>query len=415
MSLYSNAIKLINNVSKKAGIVSSVTSALVYPERQIEVNLPVKMDDGAIKNFMAYRVQHSSLAGPYKGGIRFSNSVDIDEVKGLATLMTVKNAVVGLPLGGGKGGVVVDTKDISICEKERIARAYIRSLAPNIGVEVDIPAPDMYTDSQTMAWMADEYIKLGNPNALGVVTGKPVTMGGSLGRDTATAQGAAYVFSSYCAANNQKCKPGMKVIIQGFGNAGYNLAKILNRMGHVIVGLSDSSGAIYNDLGLDLDVVVQVKSVSRKITSYADANSAEVLTNQELLIKQCDGLFLAALENQITAENADQILAPVIFELANGPVTSEADEILNDKGTHVLPDVLLNAGGVTVSYFEWIQNKTGDYWSESVVFDKLQTKMESAFSVIHKIKTTENVSYREAAIWKALKRLEELSMLRGCV
>lgn len=409
MSLYQNVIKKIQEVAITANISNEFVEMFIIPDRQIESRLSIKMDDGSMKSFHSYRVQHDNLAGPYKGGIRFSEGIDIEEVKGLATLMSIKNAVVGLPIGGGKGGVVVNTRAISTNEKEKIARQYVRIFSQNIGPEIDVPAPDMYTDSQTMAWMADEYIKLGNPNGLAVVTGKPISMGGSLGREKATAQGAAFVFNSYCSVNADSCHSKMSVAIQGFGNAGGHLARIMNDQGYKVVAVSDSSGALYNKEGLDVELLLKIKKETGKLKGYSDTDDAQILTNQELLSLDCDIMFLAALENQITKDNAASIRAKVIFELANGPVTPEADVTLESKGIEVIPDVLVNAGGVTVSYFEWLQNKADKYWSLEEVDSKLKDLLDVAFSEIYEIKSSQNISYRDAALWKALKRLEGLA------
>lgn len=414
--LYENTIQQIQNASNLMKLDSSVQKAISEPQKIHWVNFPLRRDNGEIEIMEGYRVQHNNWAGPYKGGIRFSDQVDLDEVKALSAWMTIKCSVVGIPLGGGKGGVKVDAKSLSSSEKERLTRGFVRAIADYIGPDLDVPAPDMYTDGQVMAWATDEFVKLKGGNPLGVFTGKPVAFGGSVGRDKATAQGGVYVLEDYVAMHNLN-PAETRVVIQGFGNAGANAAEILHKQGYKVIGLSDSSGGLIAEGGFDMSETLTCKIENGAVVNcmHTALNQAEVkkVTNQELLETDCDILILSALENQVTKENAANVKAKIIIELANGPVTPEADTILSGKNITVLPDILMNAGGVTVSYFEMVQNAAGYYWTAAEVQSRLKDIMRKAFADVNEVKTTYNCTYREASFITALKRLETLAGLRG--
>jgi glutamate dehydrogenase/leucine dehydrogenase len=363
--------------------LQGVSEWLFKPERVVKVTLPVILDDGAVHTFNGYRVLHNTARGPGKGGIRFYPSVDEDEVKALATWMTWKCAVVDIPFGGAKGGVECDTTKMSTEEKRRVTRRFISALGDNIGPYTDIPAPDMYTDSTTMAWIYDTY-EMTHPNAnnLGVVTGKPVDLGGIPGRSTATAQGSVFVTEhllSMGAVPTLRNIEGATVSIQGFGNAGRHAAFILRDMGAKVVAVSDSKGGAYDSNGLDLQVVEAHKKATRSVLGTRGTEQLGVLDALEV---NCDILIPAALENQITLANADKIKAKMVVEAANGPTTPGADRILANKGIVVVPDILANAGGVVVSYFEWVQNLQHEQWDEHTVHDRLRAKMYRATEVV---------------------------------
>ena len=360
-----------------------VSEWLFKPERVVKVTLPVILDDGELHTFNGYRVLHNTARGPGKGGIRFYPSVDEDEVKALATWMTWKCAVADIPFGGAKGGVECDTTKMSTQEKRRVTRRFISALGDNIGPYTDIPAPDMYTDSTTMAWIYDTY-EMTHPNAnnLGVVTGKPVDLGGIPGRTTATAQGSVFVAEhllSMGAVPALRSIEGATVSIQGFGNAGRHAAFILRDLGAKVVAVSDSKGGAYDSSGLDLQVVEAHKKETRSVLG---ARGTEQLGVLDALEVSCDILIPAALENQITLANADKVKAKLVVEAANGPTTPGADRILADKGVILVPDILANAGGVVVSYFEWVQNLQHEQWDEHVVHDRLRAKMYRATEIV---------------------------------
>lgn len=382
---------------------------LSHPQKTLMVTLPVRMDDGHMEYFDAFRVQHSELRGPFKGGFRYLPNVDLDEIKALATEMTFKCAVVGIPYGGGKGGVCCNAKEMSEGELERLTRKYVQAVYQIIGPDHDIPAPDMYTNPQIMAWFMDEYSRLVNQYSPGVVTGKPIEVGGSLGRGTATAQGGAYVLEEYMKRHDINPSE-TKVVIQGFGNAGQFAAEILHSMDFTITGVSDSKGGIYNHDGMDPYCVAKAK---KDKGSVVDCDEGEVVTNEQLLEKPCDVLVLAAMENQVTEKNMKHIKAKIILELANGPTTSEADEYLTENGTIVIPDILANAGGVTVSYFEWLQNHVQYYWPLEEVNAKLKrTMIESAVRVFD-FQQEYKCTMRQAAYISAFDRLDKAMKLRG--
>ena len=370
---------------------------LQTPMRQIEHKLEIDMDDGSQKVFEAYRIQHNNWGGPFKGGIRFHPQVDIDEVRTLAALMTFKTAVAGIPMGGGKGGITVDPKKLSGNEREKLNRAWTKAFKDAIGPEIDVPAPDVNTSSVDMDVIADEF---GHP---AVVTGKSLEKGGSLGRDTATAMGGWYVLQ-HLKDKLYLDPETFTVVIQGFGNAGATFADICARHGVKVVGTSDSSGGIYNAAGLDIAALHEHKKNTRSVQDFPGAKN---ITNAELLELECGVLVPAALEAQITKDNAANIKAKVVLELANGPVTVEADDILFGKGIPVIPDILANSGGVTVSYFEWDQNMKGEKWTAAKVDEMLKDHMVRAADAVWKAHEEHKTDMRRAAFIVALERLEK--------
>ena len=433
---FENALSQLNKALKYLNLTPSQIERLRNPEKVITVNFPVEMDKGETKIFHGFRVQFNSARGPYKGGIRFHKQVDMDEVKALAFWMAIKCAVADLPLGGGKGGVEVDPKKLSEGELERLSRSYVRAIASDIGPEVDVPAPDVNTTPQIMKWMVDEYIKLKiNPfdklrtrneklkieekeksRLMGTFTGKPLDFGGSEGRDEATGRGGFYVLQSLLDKLKTKDqRPKTTVAVQGFGNVGFYIAKFLYKAEFRIVALSDSKGAIVvKDINKDSfnpDLVLQCKKEKGLLShcycvgSVCDLKNGGNITNEELLELPVDILVPSALENQITSENAERIKAKVILEMANGPTTPEADNVLYNKGTVLIPDVLANSGGVTVSCFEWMQNLEGSHWSREEVDKKLKEKMGSAFNSIWKTSEEKKVDLRTAAFIVAIRRI----------
>jgi glutamate dehydrogenase (NAD(P)+) len=382
---------------------------LQNPKRVLIVNFPVKMDDGDLENFTGYRIQHSITRGPAKGGIRYHPSVDLDEVSALAAWMTWKAAVVNIPYGGAKGGVKCNPKEMSKGELERMTRRYTYEIAPIIGPEKDIPAPDVYTDAETMAWIMDTYSMLQGYCIPGVVTGKPIELGGSLGRKEATAQGCVYTIQEAAKHLGMDLEKAT-VAVQGFGNAGYNAAQIINRLGPRIIAVSDSRGAICNAEGLIPARVLKHKQETGSVDGYKEADE---ITNEELLAMECDILIPAALENQITKENAHTIRAKIVAEAANGPTTPSADDILYENGVFVIPDILCNAGGVTVSYFEWVQNIQALFWTLDEVNDQLGRIMRRSFWDVVSITKKQKVHMRTAAWMLGVGRVAEATRLRG--
>ncbi len=383
--------------------------ALLLPDRVIEVSIPVRMDDGSTRVFTGYRSQHNAARGPYKGGIRYHQDVTKDEVMALSTWMSIKTATLDLPLGGGKWGIIVDPKTLSKWELERLSRGWVAKLYKYLGPLDDVPAPDVNTGGEIMSWMVDEYSHLSGHWSPGTFTGKPLSIGGSLGRDTATAQGWAYVLDAYLESKWENIS-GKKVIIQWAWNAWGHMMKILWKMGATIVGTSDSHGAIYDPSGLDIEKILTIKAEKKSLSEYT---GVQKLTNPELLEKECDILIPAALENQITEENAGKIHARLILELANGPVTPDADNILFQKWIPVIPDILANAWGVTVSYFEQVQNSMNYSWSREEVQEKLKLKMETALSWVLKSALEHHVMLRTGAYIIATKRILEAMKVRG--
>lgn len=406
---FQNALKQLQNAAEKFEVDREVLERLRMPDRLLQVAIPVRMDDGKVKVFEGYRVQYNASRGPYKGGIRFHPQADTAEVKALAFWMTFKCAVVGIPFGGAKGGVRVDPKQLSEGELERLSRGFARHLAQFIGPDLDIPAPDVYTTPQIMAWIMDEYSKIHGSHQPAVITGKPVAVGGSRGRDIATAQGGFYVLKSLAAKMRLPARK-TRVVIQGFGNAGAVMARLLSGAGYKVVGVSDSKGGIYDPEGLPYGPVAEHKHRTGTVQKFKGARN---LSNEKLLELPCDVLIPAALENQITEKNAGRIKARAVLELANGPTTPEADQKLFKKKITVVPDILANAGGVTVSYFEWVQNRQGYYWTEAEVLQKLQPIMDDAFKQVWSRHEKYKVDMRTGAYILALERIAEAMKLRG--
>lgn len=387
---------------------------LKKPQRLLKKRISVKMDNGKNKTFQTYRSQHNDARGPFKGGVRFHENVTEDEVKALSTWMTIKCAVVGIPYGGGKGGIIVDPKKLSQDELERLSKAYSDFLTPHIGPWVDIPAPDVNTNEQTIAWFLEAYEKKIGHHSPATFTGKPVSLGGSQGRTEATGQGGVYALQKYAKLIGLKPKT-TTIAIQGFGNVGFWFAKLARELGYRVVAISDSSGGILNKRGVNPDQLLKLKKEHGSLKAVADKKDYKSISNDDLLGLDVSVLVPAALENAINKNNAAEIKAKAIIEMANGPVTPEADEVLNAEKVDVLPDVLCNAGGVTVSYFEWIQNLHGNTWSIDLVNEKLKTIMDDAFDQVQEIKNTKKVSYRQAAYVLGVKRVIDAMILRGRV
>ena len=379
------------------------------PKRQMVVSVPTRMDDGSVKVFEGYRVQHNIARGPAKGGIRYHPNVSLDEIKALAAWMAWKTAVVNIPFGGGKGGVVCDPRRMSRTELERMTRRYVSEILPIIGPDRDIPAPDVYTDEQTMAWVMDTYSMTVGYSCLGVVTGKPVSLGGSEGRHEATARGCLFVTQEACKVKRLSLK-GATVAVQGFGNAGSIAARLFHEQGARIIAVSDSKGGVVNPRGLDPLKAIKHKEKNGSVVALAGTSR---IRNEELLELKCDILIPAALENVITSENAPRIKAKIIAEAANGPLTPMADDILARKGVFLLPDILANAGGVTVSYFEWVQDLQNFFWDEGDVNQKLETIMKRAFREVHETSLRYRVHMRTAAYILAISRVAEATLVRG--
>jgi glutamate dehydrogenase (NADP+) len=416
--LFADASKRLQAAMKYVSISEDALERLKYPKSSLKVSIPVRMDDGTLKIFQGYRVRYDDTRGPAKGGVRYHPNVSLDEVQSLAFWMTFKCAVLNLPFGGGKGGVTVDPKALSKLELERLTRGYIDAIADFIGPNVDIPAPDVYTNAMVMGWMMDQYSIICRQITPAVVTGKPLTMGGSAGRDGATATGAFFVIESILPKFEQVPQE-TTVAVQGFGNAGALLAELLAKAGYKVVAVSDSQGGIYAKKGLDIPSIRQYKASGNGVkavycqSSVCNIVEHEILTNQELLALDVDVLIPAALENQINEENVGDIKAKYIFEVANGPTTSAADKILEEKGIHVFPDILVNAGGVTVSYFEWVQNRSGLYWALEEVNQRLKQKIVEEAEHIWSISQELAISLRTAAYVHGLNRLGEALDAKG--
>jgi len=402
-------IEGIKKAGNGADLHYSHVEILKNPQRVIEVSIPIIMDSGELKVFTGFRVQHNDVRGPYKGGLRYHPKVDLDEVKALAFWMSIKCAVADIPYGGAKGGIAVDPKQLSQAELERLTRSYVRAMSDFVGPDKDIPAPDVYTNPQIMAWFMDEYSKIKGRNVPAVITGKPVEIGGSLGRDTATAQGGIYVFEHLLKEINFK-KKDITIAIQGFGNAGMNFAIIAHKHGYKIAAVSDSQGGIFNPSCLDINKVLSQKE---KIGSVINFPGAKNITNEKLLELPVSVLVPAALERVITEKNANRIKAKIILELANGPVTIEAGEKLFKKGIIVVPDVLANSGGVIVSYFEWVQNTRHFYWDLEKVNDRLEFQIGKAFQSVWKIASENKINMRSAAYIVAITKISKALKIRG--
>lgn len=402
----------LDKAAKVMALDADIYAELMEPMRILEVSIPVRMDDGSTKVFKGFRSQFNDALGPFKGGIRYHWNVTRDEVKALSAWMTWKCAIVGLPLGGGKGGIIVNPMELSEGELERLSRGYIRRIYKYIGPRQDVPAPDVYTTPQIMAWMMDEYEALVGEKAPGVITGKPIAVGGSQGRGFSTAQGGVYVIQDLQHKLGKKPEE-TTVAIQGYGNAGSYVAEILHHLGFKIVAASDSKGGVYDPKGLDPKALSAVKSQKKKLNEVCmSGGECRFVDNEEILQLPVDILVPAALESVIHAENADKVQAKVVAELANGPTTPEADEILFKKGCIVVPDILCNAGGVSVSYLEQVQNAYMYYWSEEEVLMKLKKIMSDSFASVWEIMEAKKVDMRTAAYVLALERVSKAMMLR---
>ena len=389
-----------------------VHALLREPMRTLEVHFPVRMDDGTVKTFTGFRVQYNDARGPTKGGLRFHPEETIDTVKALAAWMTWKCAVVDIPYGGGKGGVICNPKELSTGETERVARGFIRAIGRFIGPEKDVPAPDVYTTPQIMGWMMDEYSTIVGYNAPGVITGKPISLGGSLGRGDATARGTVYCVIEAAKVLGIDLK-GATVAIQGYGNAGHYCGTLMQELaGSKIVAVTDSRGGVYDPNGIDSEAAYQHKQSTGGVSGF---NGLKAITNDEVLELDVDVLIPAAIENVITDKNAANVKAKIVAEAANGPTTPEADEILHKNGVYVIPDFLCNAGGVTVSYFEWVQNIGGFYWKIEDVHTRLKERMVKAFYETHEMAKQHNVDNRVGAYLVSIARVAEAMQLRGWV
>ncbi|MBI4032835.1 Glu/Leu/Phe/Val dehydrogenase [Candidatus Berkelbacteria bacterium] len=400
---YETMLGSVRKAAKTLKLDPNLIPLLTNPERVLEVSVPLKYDDGHVAVYRGYRVQYNGARGPYKGGIRYHQDVDLDEVKALAGWMTWKCAVVDLPYGGGKGGIAINPKLLSDAENERLTRTFARRLSPIVGPTVDIPAPDVNTTSQIMAWFRDEYEQVTGTSAPGVITGKPVDQGGSLGRDTATARGGVDVLLAYLKEIKRNPK-GMTVAIQGYGNAGAHAAELLMGTGMIVVAVSDSKGAIHDPHGLDAAALAAHKAESGSVEGFPGSTA---LSPAELLTLDVDILVPAALENQLTKSNAPNVNASVVLELANGPTTPEADKILAKKRVVVIPDILANAGGVTVSYFEWKQNLDGEHWTLEDVQQSLHETMVRSLGAVLDAAAKHKTTLRNAAYLVAVKRVAD--------
>jgi len=399
----------LEKIAKEIKLSEPEFNLLKRPKRVFTFNIPLKMDSGKTHFFNGYRVQYNDALGPTKGGIRFHPNVDLEEVNTLAFLMALKCAVAGLPFGGAKGGIELDPKILSKPELERLSRGYIREIHNFIGPQIDIPAPDVNTDEQTMAWMTKEYSKIKGKFIPGVITGKPIELGGSEGRTIATGLGGAFILRRL--VKMKKWEPQeTRIVIQGFGNVGANIAKILYDWGYKIIAVSDVRGGIYDEGGLNIKEILSKQAEPRFLP---EMESIKKITNKELLELDCDVLIPAAVSHQITKENANEIRAKIILEMANAPTTPEADEILFKRGIKVIPDLVANAGGVVVSYFEWVQNSTNEHWSKEEVFEKLEKKIIKAFDSLYLTCKTEKCDLRAAAHILAIRKILKAEKLRG--
>ncbi len=409
---YENFLSIMERAAGILGYEKNDYIAVCYPEREMKVACPVKMDNGEVRVFEGFRVQHSTARGPAKGGIRYHHNVNMDEVKALAAWMSFKCAIVDVPYGGGKGGIVVDPSKLSDGELERLTRSFITGIAPIIGPLKDVPAPDVGTNAQVMGWIVDQYSTLKGETQLGVVTGKPIPVGGSQGRNAATGRGVMFATMAVLEKMGIPVE-GTTVVIQGMGNVGTQTARLLAEHKMKIIAVSDVTGGLYNPDGLNIPAILEHLSVRGRLLDTYSEEGAQRITNAQLLATETTVLIPAALENQITGDNAADVKAKVIVEGANGPTTVEADEILAKRGILVVPDVLSNAGGVAVSYFEWVQNLQNYYWTEEDVNAKLKDKMLSAFEAVWSISHEKNVTLRTGAYLIALKKIVEARKLRG--
>ncbi len=408
MKLFTSTQEVIKEALDKLGYDDGMYELLKDPLRMIEVRIPIRMDDGNVKVFTGFRGQHNDAVGPTKGGVRFHPQVDYIEVKALAMWMTLKCGIVNLPYGGGKGAVICDPREMSMGELERLSRGYVRALSQVMGPAKDIPAPDVFTNAQIMAWMMDEYSRIDEFNSPGFITGKPIVLGGSQGRDRATAEGVTIIIEEAAKVRGIDMK-GARIVIQGFGNAGSFLSKFLHDAGALVIGISDAYGALHDPKGLDIDYLLDRRDSFGTVTTLFE----DTISNKELFELDCDIIVPAAIANQITADNAHNIKASIVVEAANGPTTAEATQILTERGILLVPDVLASAGGVTVSYFEWVQNNMGYYWSEEEVREKLTERMVEAFNNVYTTATTRNIDMRLAAYMVGVRATAEASRFRG--
>ncbi len=407
---YQMALKQLQETAKIINLDEGIHKILAKPKRVLTVSLPVKMDDGRIEVFTGFRSQHNDARGPFKGGIRYHPQVTIEEVMALSMWMTWKCAVVGIPLGGGKGGIICNPKNMSNSELERMTRRYAYAISDIIGPYTDIPAPDVYTGGQEMAWIMDTYSALkGNRGEPGLITGKPLPIGGSLGRTEATGRGLSFTVREAAKKQNINMNEAV-VVVQGFGNAGQYAAQLVEEQGAKIIAVSDTQGAIINKNGFKVNELIKFKLENKSIRGFPGATE---INNDELLTTECTILIPAALENQITKDNASRIKTKIVAEAANGPTTPEADQIFYENNILVIPDVLANSGGVTVSYFEWLQNLRREYWSEAEVNERLDVIMTKAFAEVYDAHQKYNTNMRTASIALAVNRVAEAIKLRG--
>lgn len=418
MNVFDDAVRRVVQIGADAGVGEETIDSLRQPRECLGASLPVRMDDGSTRHFQGYRCRYDWSLGPTKGGIRFHPDVSLEEVQALALWMTIKCSVVDLPYGGAKGGVIVDPKQLSPLELERLSRAWMRAMADIVGPDRDIPAPDVYTNARIMGWMADEYETIHRRRVPGVITGKPVRLGGSLGREEATGRGAFIVIEEL-AEQTGLVRSATRVAVQGFGNAGYHVARLLQQAGYRVVAVSDSKGGIYSEEGFDIESLYENKQSTRELRGvYCKGSVCELvdhdrISNEELLELDVELLVPAALEGVITRDNAARIRAPWIVEVANGPVSGDAEPILGERETVIVPDVLANAGGVTVSYFEWVQNRQGYPWTLDEVRTRLHRTMADAFAAVWKLHREEKRSLRAAAYTLAMRRIEEAMSAHG--
>lgn len=401
---------VIKKALDKLGFQDEVFELMKEPLRMMTVRIPIRMDDGSIEIFTGYRAQHNDAVGPTKGGVRFHPGVTEKEVRALSIWMSLKAGIMDLPYGGGKGGIVCDPRQMSFREIERLSRGYVRAISQIVGPTKDIPAPDVFTNSQIMAWMMDEYSRMKEFDSPGFITGKPLVLGGSHGRESATAKGVTICIRE-AAKKKGMTVEGAKVVIQGFGNAGSFLAKFLHDAGANVVGISDVNGGLYDPEGLDIDYLLDRRDSFGTVTNLFN----DVLSNKELLEQECDILVPAAIENQITEKNAQNIKASIVVEAANGPTTMGATKMLHERDILLVPDVLASAGGVTVSYFEWVQNNQGYYWEEDEVEEKLEKKMTASFENVYRLASLRNVDMRLAAYMVGVRKMAEASRYRGWI
>lgn len=422
---YSRFQQTLHRVLKKLELDDGVNTLFNEPQYIHKKDITIEKDDGLSETFHAFRVQFNNSRGPFKGGIRFHEAADEDEVKALAALMAIKTAVVNIPFGGAKGGVQVNPKELTKNEVQQVAREYVKAFIKDLGPDIDCPAPDVNTNPDIMAWMRDEYEKQTRSYSPAMITGKPLSFGGSLGRDTATARGGFFILQEM--VDRLALEPhDLRVAIQGFGNAGAHMAKYLHEAGYNVVAVSDSQGGIYSPEGIDPVRIYKYKQKTGSVTGeYCEGSVCDIdrmkldnvktITNEQLLECECDVLIPAALDNVITADNAANIKAQYILELANGPTTPEADEILEKKDIRVIPDVLANAGGVTVSYFEWSQGRSGEQWTKEIVDERLKRTILDAYKAVRREARRENMSYREAAFAVGIRRMMDAMTVRGWI